>query len=95
MDFKREYIKMRNSGKYELNFFYNYYLSKGGKVTDPGEFTEHFVYTHTIHPTPANYPPIKIRNGEIDREEVLNHMDRVFELVILKDKENNFIKVVE
>lgn len=95
MDFKKEYIKMRNSGKYELEFFYQYYLSKGGVMTDPNEFTEHFMFTHTLQPTPPGFPPMKIRTGEIDRQAVLNHMDGVFDLMILNDKDGNFLKVVQ
>jgi hypothetical protein len=86
---------MRNSGKYELDFFFNYYLSKGGMVTDPGEFTENFVYIHMVQPTPPGFPEMKIRTGEIDRQAVLNHMDTVFDLTILVDKEGQFKKVVE
>lgn len=95
MDFKGEYIEMRNSGKYDLQFFFNYYLSKGGKLIDPGEFTENFVYTHMVQPTPPGFPEMKMRTGEIDRQSVLNHMDSVFELTILVDKEGKFIKVVK
>ena len=95
MDLKKEYIKMRNSGKYELDFFFTYYLSRGGEVKDPSEFTEAFIYTHTEHPSPPGFPPIKIRTGEINREEVLNYMDGVFKLTVLKDKQGQFLKVVE
>ncbi len=95
MDYKRAYIDMRNSGKYDLQFFFDYYLSEGGKETDPAEFTETFLYTHTIHPTPPGFPTMKMRTGEIDRQAVLNHMDTVFELTILSDKEGQFIKVIE
>lgn len=28
---KEEYIVMRNKDRYEVNWFYSYYLSKGGK----------------------------------------------------------------
>lgn len=95
MDFKKQYIKMRNAGKYELEFFYNYYISKGGMMTDPNEFTENFMFTHTIQPTPPGFPQMKIRSGEIDRQAVLIHMDSVFDLMILSDKDGNFIKVIQ
>jgi hypothetical protein len=95
MDYKNAYIKMRNSGKYELDFFFNYYLSKGGLVNDPNEFTETFLYTHVHHPTPPGFPPIKMRDGEVDRESVLSFLDGVFELTILKNREGKFLKVVE
>lgn len=86
---------MRNSGKYELDFFFNYYLSKGGVVNDPNEFTETFLYTHIHHPTPSGFHPIKMRDGEVDRESVLSFLDGVFGLTILKNKEGKFLKVVE
>lgn len=34
-----EYIKMRNSGKYNINWFYEYYISKGGKSIDISKFS--------------------------------------------------------
>jgi len=86
---------MRNSGEYNLQFFFDYYLGNGGKLTEPGEFTENFLYTHVEHPSPPGFPPIKMRTGEIDRQAVLNHMDTVFELTILNDKEGQFKKVVQ
>lgn len=95
MDFKRRYIDMRNSGEYNLQFFFDYYLSEGGKVTTPDEFVETFLYTHTKHPTPPGFPEMKVRTGEIDRQAVLNHLDTVFELTILVDKEGQFKKVIE
>jgi hypothetical protein len=95
MDFKKEYIKMRNSGKYELDFFFNYYISKGGIINDPNEFTETFLYAHEIIPTPPGFPEMKRRVVEVDRQAILNHMDSVFELQILIDRNNNFIKIVE
>lgn len=86
---------MRNSGKYELDFFFKYYLSNGGVVKDPNEFTENFLYTHIEHPSPPGFSSIRMRNGEVDRERVLNYMDGVFELAILMSKEKQFLKVIE
>lgn len=86
---------MRNSKHYDLEFFYNYFLHKGGKPIDPDEFTEKFVFTHTKQPTPPGYPPIIMRTGEVDRDSVLNFLDGVFKLTILNDKKGNFIKVVQ
>ncbi len=94
-DFKKEYIQMRNDERYELEFFYHYYLSKGGKVVDTNEFTEKFLFIHTEQPTPPGYPKIIMRTGEIDRQLVLNYLDGVFELTILNNKEGKFLKVVK
>jgi hypothetical protein len=94
-DFKKEYITMRNEKRYEIEFFYDYYLSKGGKVVDPNEFTEKFVFTHIEQPTIPGYPKVVMRTGEIDRQEVLNFLDGEFRLTILNDRIGNFLKIVE
>lgn len=86
---------MRNSKQYELEFFYNYFISKVNIQIDPNEFTEKFLYTHIEQPTLPGYPKITMRTGEVDRNSVLNFLDGVFELTILNDKEGNFIKVVQ
>jgi hypothetical protein len=39
---KESYIKMRNSGKYEINWFYNYFLEQGGKRIDMNSFRHLF-----------------------------------------------------
>ena len=35
---RQEYIKMRNSGKYNVNWFYRYYLESGGSDIDIQRF---------------------------------------------------------
>jgi hypothetical protein len=35
---REEYIKMRNSGKYNVNWFYRYYLESGGDDIDIQKF---------------------------------------------------------
>ena len=71
---KTEYIEMRNSGKYDLNWFHNYYND--------------------------NKPNIDINNfamvfnmGNLDK--ILEHLDKVFELTTINDKNGKFIKVCE
>lgn len=98
MNYKEEYIKMRNEKRYDLNFFYNYYLSEGGKLTDPNQFTEAFIYnlvkqTVMVHPA---QPPQEfwVKAGERDKNEILAYMDRKFGVTILEDKDKQFIKVV-
>lgn len=90
MDFKNRYIVMRNKKEYNLDFFFNYYLSQGGKVKDGNEFVELFLYTHQIFPN-----GMKMVTGEIDKQEVLKHMDGVFGLTTVFDNHGNFVKVVE
>lgn len=92
MDFKKEYIKMRNEGKYDINFFYKYYISQGGKMTDPQQFTQNFLNKLVQHPMMHG---MMINEGERDKEAIKAHLDNVFELTILTDKQGKFIKVVE
>ena len=35
---KEKYIKMRNSGKYDLQWFYDYYIQNSGDITDINAF---------------------------------------------------------
>lgn len=41
---KEQYIKMKNSNKWDLNWFYKYFLEKGG-VAQPQEFAMIFQQT--------------------------------------------------
>ena len=68
---KEEYIKMRNSGQYDLGWFYRYYKENGGTV-DMSIFQMVF---------------------NLDNE-VLNTLDKKFNLNVVQDKNGNFIKVV-
>lgn len=68
---KEEYIKMRNSGQYDLGWFYRYYKENGG-TADINTFQIVF---------------------NLDSE-MLNTLDKKFELNVVLDKNGNFIKVV-
>jgi hypothetical protein len=68
---KEEYIKMRNSGQYDIGWFYRYYKENGG-TTDVNTFQMLF---------------------NLDNE-VLNTLDKKFDLNVVQDKNGNFIKVV-
>ncbi len=92
MDYKQQYIKMRNEGKYDINFFYHYYISKGGVMTNPQQFTQNFLNRLAPHPM---IPNMMINEGERDKEAIKSHMDSVFGLTILMESEGKFIKVVE
>lgn len=41
---KQEYIKMRNSGNYSVNWFYKYYLNNGGQIIDLKTFGSLFQF---------------------------------------------------
>lgn len=69
---KAKYIQMRNSQRYDLNWFHDYYNN--------------------------NKPNIDINNfqmifnmGNLDK--ILEHLDKHFELTILTDSNNKFIKI--
>lgn len=89
---KKEYIAMRNSGKYNIPFFFKYYRDKGGYVTDINQFSEHFLYGAISHPMLTG---AFVRQGEVDRNEVLRHMDTIFNLTVLFNEVGEFVKVVE
>lgn len=68
---KEEYIKMRNSGQYDIGWFYRYYKENGG-TADMNIFQMVF---------------------NLDNE-VLNTLDKKFDLNVVQDKNGNFIKVI-
>jgi hypothetical protein len=68
---KEEYIKMRNSGQFDIGWFYRYYKDNGG-TADMSVFQMVF---------------------NLDNE-VLNTLDKKFDLNVVQDKNGNFIKVV-
>ena len=39
---KQEYIKMRNSGKYNINWFYRYFIENGGQKINLDVFNQVF-----------------------------------------------------
>lgn len=70
---KEDYLKMRNSGKYSINWFYKYFLENGGKQMDIQEFNMAF--------------------SMVDLNQILENLDKKFELTSLLDKNNKLIKV--
>lgn len=42
MKYKDDYIKMRNTGKYNINWFYKYFLENGGKNVGINTFQQVF-----------------------------------------------------
>lgn len=72
---KDKYIQMRNSGKYDLKWFYDYYIENSKDIIDINTFSMVFNSTNL--------------------ENILEHIDKKFELVRIYDKNNNFIKVYE
>lgn len=70
---KDRYITMRNSNTLDLQFLYDFFLSKGGKL-NPNEFGVGLNYLNAI--------------------DLLEFLDKEFELTIITDKQGNFIKVI-
>ena len=69
---KEEYIRMRNSGQYNIEWFHKYYRSKGGK--DVPLQTFHMVF----------------QTANLDQ--VLERIDKEYELIILYDVQGKLIK---
>ena len=88
---KQEYIKMRNSGKWNLQWFYKYFLENGGKLSQH-DFYENFQYERE---------KIRVAGGfienrqERDLQPIIAHLDKKFELTMLFNNNGEFIKVVE
>jgi hypothetical protein len=72
---KARYIQMRNTGRYDLSWFYEYYVQNSGDSIDINTFGAIF--------------------NSVDLGNILDHIDRKFELTRLYDKNNNLIKVYE
>lgn len=70
---KEQYIVMRNKDRYEINWFYRYYLSNGGKD----------IPLHTFD--------IIFRTANIDQ--VLERIDKEYELTSLHDVQGKLIKI--
>jgi hypothetical protein len=70
---KDRYITMRNSNTLDLQFLYDFFLSKGGKLS-PNEFGVGLNYLNAV--------------------DLLEFLDKEFELTIITDKQGNFIKVI-
>ena len=69
---KEEYIRMRNIGQYNIEWFHKYYRSKGGK--DVPLQTFHMVF----------------QTANLDQ--VLERIDKEYELIILYDVQGKLIK---
>ena len=66
---------MRNTGRYDIQWFYEYYLQNSSDSIDIQSFGAIF--------------------NSVRLENILEHIDRKFELVRLYDKDDNLIKVYE
>lgn len=65
---------MRNHQQYNIEWFYQYFISQGGNV-DFNIFNGIFSISNL--------------------NDILNYLDNKFNLTILIDKNNNFIKIIE
>lgn len=68
-----QYIQMRNSKQYNLEWFYNYFIQNGGKIDSVQSFQNVFNF--------------------INLNDVLDFLDHKFELTVIYDRNNNFIRV--
>jgi hypothetical protein len=72
---KEKYRQMRNSGKYDIQWFYDHYRQNSTDNTDINTFGMVF--------------------NSVNLDNILEHLDRKFNLVRIYDKNNNLIKVYE
>jgi len=67
------YINMRNSGQYQINWFYDYFISNGGDSIGINKFNMVF-NTYNLN-------------------EILESLDKKFNLISLLDVKGNILKV--
>lgn len=88
---KESYIAMRNSGNLDINWFYKYYTQEKGKI-DPQVFFDNFEYEIQKIQVPGGYIENRVPRN---KEHIIEHLDKKFELTLLFNKEGAFVKVVE
>jgi len=71
---KTEYIRMRNTKQYNLNWFYKYYLESSKDNIDINTFAMIF--------------------NQVPLDNILEHIDKKYDLTGLYDKTNNLIKII-
>lgn len=88
---RAKYIAMRNAKKVDINWFYHYYVQEKGPIT-PQEFIDVFEYEIQRIQVPGGF----VENRTVrNKQPIIEHLDKKFELNILFSKEGEFIKVVE
>jgi hypothetical protein len=86
-----KYIAMRNAKKVDVNWFYHYYVQEKGPIT-PQQFVDIFEYDIQRIEVPGGFVENRIIR---DKGQIIEHLDKKFELTLLFSKEGAFIKVVE
>lgn len=72
---EEEYIKLRNSGQLNTDWFYRYYVDHSKDTISFNDFNHLTMY--------------------FDFNNIIEHIDRKYQLTRLYDKNNNFIKVIK
>ena len=80
---KQAYIDMRLSGVYEDNWFHQYYLSKGGVITDKSRFSILFLKYST-----------NLFEKHQDINFILGYLDDIFGLTLVVNN-NKIIKIIQ
>lgn len=89
---KDSYIRMRNSGNLDINWFFKYYKQEGG-VAEPDAFYDLFEYERIDRiEVPGGYMENKIPRN---KEQLVNSVDKMFGLTILYDQNGRFLKIVD
>lgn len=88
---KDSYIRMRNSGNLDINWFFKYYKQEGG-VAEPEAFYELFEYERIDKiQVPGGYMENKIPRN---KEQLIEAVDKMFGLTKLYDQQGRFLKII-
>ena len=87
-----KYIKMRNSGKMDINWFYQYYQKEASQKLDPQTFFDVFEYDTQKVQVPGGFIENRVPRN---KQSIIEHLDKKFELTTLYSKEGQFLKIVE
>jgi hypothetical protein len=71
---KEQYINMRNTGNFQVEWFYNYFVDNGGSRINFVTFSRLF--------------------SSCDLNQIVEFLDKKFNLTLLFDARGNFVKVV-
>lgn len=78
---KERYVELRNKGNsFLLSLFYEYYLYKGGFIKDFNDFVNYFNQYLFIF--------------NIDVKDIINNIEKKFNITVVYDKNGKFIKVI-
>lgn len=90
---KNKYIKMRNERRFDINIFWQYYKENGGKISNPSQFQEHFLFESQTIDTALG--KVVMSRQERNIEGIMQGFDKQLGLTVLYDESGHFLKIVE